>query len=115
MEEQSFSVLSVQALIGYGLLLIGVVGAVVSIVHNILNASCARERLYLAKASLGMAVALVSLLLLMYYSPAPWRYIVLVVYLLGMPVLIYRVSIRRQTIREEAVETGECEGGNDEG
>jgi hypothetical protein len=93
--------LSIEAIIGFTLLLIGLLGAGVSILLNILASHGPQERTYIGRCSLGIALVFFCLLSLMYYLPSPWRWLVLVLYLGAMPVMIYRTSIRRQLIREE--------------
>lgn len=97
--------LSIEAIIGFTLLLIGLLGAGVSIFLNILSSRGPRERAYIGRCSLGIAVVFFCLLTLMYYLEAPWRILALVLYLGAMPIMIYRTSIQRQIIREEESET----------
>jgi hypothetical protein len=96
--------LSAQAVIGFSLLFFGLLGAGVSILLNIAGAQGPRERAFLGRSSLGIAVTFFFLLTMMYYLPFPWQLPVLVFYLGVMPVMIYRTSIRRQVIREEESE-----------
>ena len=92
---------SLEAIIGFALLLVGLLGAGVSILLNIRGARGPRERSYIGRCSLYIAVVFFVLLVTMYYLSGAWRMLALVLYLGAMPVLIYRTSIRRQLIREE--------------
>ena len=96
--------ISVEAIIGFALTLIGLGGAGLSILLNIFGARGPRERAFIGRRSLMIAVVFFVLLVLMYYLESPWRYLALVVYLGAMPVMIYRTSIQRQIIREEESE-----------
>lgn len=97
--------ISVEAIVGFALLLFGLGGAAVSILLNVAGAHGRRERAYVGRCSLYIALVFFSLLALMYHLASPWRYLVLLLYLSAMPVMIYRTSIRRQIIREEEDET----------
>ena len=92
--------LSAQAIAGIVLLVIALGGLAIAGTLNILHAKWPSERRFLFVATTILWVLLIGLMSMMYYFPSPWRFIVLGLYFILIPVLIYRISLRRQLIHE---------------
>lgn len=66
---------------------------------NIRNARGPRERKFVIRAcAVGWALIL-SMLAVIYWLPAPYRYVAALIYFLAIPVLIYRWALTHQMIR----------------
>ena len=92
--------LSVQAITGIALLAIALGGLAIAGSLNIIHAKWPSERRFLFVATTILWVLLFGLMSMMYFFPSPWRFVVLGLYFILIPVLIYRISLRRQLIRE---------------
>ena len=84
-----------------GLLLVGVAlagGGWASYV-NLRDARGPRERRFVAQVcTIGWLIVL-SMLALIYFLHAPYRYLVAIAYFIGTPILVYRWSITHQLLR----------------
>lgn len=92
--------LSPRALVGFVLVGTALLGLFVASLLNVRSARGKNERRYLTIVTPLLWIIALSLLALMYALPSPWRYVVLATYLVGLPVFVYRTSLRRQLIRE---------------
>ena len=92
--------LSIQAIVGIALLAIALGGLAIAGTLNIAQAKWPGERRFLLVTTSILWVLLIGLMSMMYYFPSPWRFIVLGLYFILIPVLFYRISLRRQLIRE---------------
>ena len=79
---------------------IAVLGLAVASVLNVRGARGPKERRFLAWCTIGLWILLGILIFLMALLGPPWRYVVLGAYFLMIPYVVYRVSMRRQLIRE---------------
>ena len=92
--------LSAQTIVGIALLAIALGGLVIAGTLNIVHVKWFSERRFLFITTTILWVLLIGLMSMMYYFPSPWRFIVLGLYFILIPVLIYRISLRRQLIHE---------------
>jgi Ca2+/Na+ antiporter len=100
MDAMTSQSLSPRIIAGAVLFLVAFVGISIACVLNIRHARWASEKRYLFWSTTGLWVMLFASLGLMYYLESPWRYMVLGAYFVLLPVFVYRVSLRRQVIRE---------------
>jgi Ca2+/Na+ antiporter len=100
MDTMTSQSLSPRIIAGAIVFLVAFVGISVACILNIRHARWASEKRYLFWTTTALWVILFASLGLMYYLEAPWRYLVLGTYFVLLPVFIYRVSLRRQVIRE---------------
>lgn len=92
--------LSIKATIGFILVGVTLVVLMIACYNNIKSAQGPKERAFITVASLTVAALLGLLGVLLYCLRTPYNLIVTVLFLLTVPVLIYRFSVRRQLIRE---------------
>lgn len=92
--------LTANAMIGIGLILAALVIGVVAIYTSIKNTKGPKERAFVRVNCLSALFTLVIAFTLMYYLiDSPWRYVVLLIYFIHLPVAIYRATTKRQLIR----------------
>lgn len=101
--------LSIRAIIGITLLGVALIGGGYASYVNLRNARGPRERRFVARACvLGWAIVL-SMLALVYWFPAPYRYVIALGYFIATPMLIYRWALTHQMLRVlDARERGEA-------
>lgn len=92
--------LSPRVIVGGIVFLVAFVGLSIACVQNIRNATWPSEKRYLFWTTTVLWILLFASLGLMYVLPSPSRYVVLGAYFFLLPVFVYRVSMRRQVIRE---------------
>ncbi len=97
MEETSS--ISFQALVGFGLAGAALILGLTATLLNIRTARGPGERRYLIWTCIGNWMLLTVTISLIFLLQPPWRYMPAVAFLI-FPFLIYRISIRRQLIRE---------------
>ena len=79
--------------------------------YNLRASRGPRERQFVLRACLIVLLLMVSLLTLMYYLPSPYRYLVLLGYMVVLPLLLYRLATVHQLIRYlEEHQTGGSSG-----
>ena len=80
---------------GVLILLIGVVGTL----QSVKNAKGPRERVFAAQSNLLAWIAISIFFLTIYFLPEPYNYMVVVLYFVAFPFVVYRVCSRRLLIR----------------
>ena len=85
----------------FGALLIGIAVVIGSaaLYTNVQNTKGPRERAFVKMNCMLLPLVLAGFFGLMYFLPSPWRYVVLVIGFVLMPMAIYRAATRRQIIR----------------
>lgn len=91
--------LSFTAFIGFLLVAVALGGGAYASYMNIKNARGPRERRFVARACAVGWTLVLSMLLMVYFLPSPYRYAVVVLYFLIMPPLIYRWALTHQMLR----------------
>jgi len=96
--------------------------ALVATFLNVRNTRGPKERRFVVRACVATWALFVSFLLLLYFVGPPWRYVIVVVYVVAFPVFIYRWSTMHQLIRhiderdsqvEDKAETDREDAGKD--
>lgn len=102
--------LSFKALFGLIFVLLALIGGLYASYANLRNARGPRERRFVARACVLGWLLILSMIVLIFSLPAPFRYFVALVYFIGAPILIYRWAITHQMLRlldqRDADETG---------
>ena len=79
---------------------IALLGLAVASVLNVCASQGPKERRFTAGSTIALWILLGIFIVLMVMVDPPWRYVVLLVYFLVIPYLVYRAATRRQLIRE---------------
>lgn len=84
-----------------GLILLGIalIGGGLASWSNIRQARGPRERAFVIRVCLLSWALILSMLGLMYLLPSPYRYVAMLAYFVGLPLLIYRWARTHQLIR----------------
>lgn len=91
--------LSTRALFGLILVGLALVGGAYATYANLRDARGPREKRFVTRVcALGWLIIL-SMLALIYGLPAPYRYLVALLYFVGTPFIIYRWSLTHQMLR----------------
>ena len=91
--------LSVSVLLGILLMGVAILGGALATYHNVRNAKGPKERAFVIKICAISWIIIISLLLFVYGLPPPYRYVVLFLYFVGCPILIYKWATMHQLIR----------------
>jgi len=92
--------LRIQIIMGLVLLGVALVGGGLASWSNIRQTRGPRERSFVIRVCLLSWLLILSMLGLMYLLPAPYRYVAMLVYFVGLPILIYRWAKTHQLIRQ---------------
>lgn len=90
---------TLNAILGLMLLLAAAIIGAVALYTNLHNTKGDKERTFVRRNCLMALGTVVLTFALIYYLPNPWRYVVLLIYFVHLPVAIYRASMKRQLIR----------------
>ena len=77
------------------LLLIGIVGTL----QSVKNTKGPKERAFAAQSNMFAWIAIAFFFITLYFLPEPYNYMVVVVYFVVFPFVVYRASSRRLLIR----------------
>jgi hypothetical protein len=91
--------ISFPALLGIALVLAALAGGAYASYENIRAARGPRERRFVVRACAIGWLLMLSMLVLIYVSPSPYRYLIALAYFIAAPILIYRWSRTHQLIR----------------
>ena len=91
--------LSIKAIIGFSVMGVAIAIGIVASVLSVSSARGPKERQFVIRACLGWWTIILSMLVLLYYVPSPYRFYIFAGYLVLYPVLIYRWSTKHQLIR----------------
>jgi hypothetical protein len=102
--------MSLKAIIGFSIMGVALLIGIVASVLSVSGAKGPKERQFVIRACLGWWAIILSMLVLLYYVPSPYRFYLFAGYLILYPVLIYKWSTLHQLIR--MVEQREAGGMN---
>ena len=91
--------ISIRMLLGLCLFLLAVGVGLLASFHNVRNSKGPKEKAYVLRVCVIFWVLILSLLALVYYLPAPYRYIATFAYFVACPVFVYKTSKTHQLIR----------------
>jgi len=94
------TMLTIRAMLGFTLIAVSLVGVLLACILNVKGARGRKERAFVTVSSFALIVLIALLLVLMVYLKSPYNYLTLVSYLIVLPFAVYRISLRRQLIRE---------------
>ena len=105
--------LNPEAMLGIVLLAVALGGGAYASFKNLRGARGPKEKSFVVRVCVLGWLLMLSMPVVLYLLPPPWRYLALAAYLIGVPVLIYRWATIHQLIR--IVEGRKHDGGLDEG
>ena len=91
--------ISIRIILGLGLFLLAVGVGLVASVHNVRNCKGPKEKAYVLRVCVAFWLLILSLLALVYYLPAPYRFVAAACYFVACPVFVYKTSKTHQLIR----------------
>lgn len=102
--------LSLHATMGIAISAVGVTGATIATFTTIRGARGPQERAFVVRSALEAWLAIAVLFALMYHTPPPYTYLLLIPYFIHLPIMTYRFTTKQQLIRDaEAGGSGTAE------
>lgn len=91
--------ISLSALIGFSLFFTALGVGIVASYLSVQRSRGPKERAFVLRISLSCWALIVLLLTTAYFLRPPWLYLVMAIYFIGCPLLVYRWSTQHQLIR----------------
>ncbi len=91
--------ISVPFVITVVLVAIGVLIVVLNAIFTIIKSKGPREKAFSIRASCWVWLLFLSMILLVPITPSPYRYCIVLIYLIVLPLFIYRTATKLQLIR----------------